>query len=37
MIDSEEHPYVEWIAREARRPVLTDPASRARLMAAIRA
>ena len=37
MIDSEEHPYVEWIAREARRPVLTDPDSRARVMAAIRA
>jgi len=37
MIDSEEHPYVEWIAREARRPVLTDSAARARLMAAIRA
>jgi len=37
MIDSEQHPYVEWIAREARRPVVTDPAARERVMAAIRA
>ena len=37
MIDSEQHPYVEWIAREARRPVVTDPVARERLMAAIRA
>lgn len=37
MIDSEQHPYVEWIAREARRPVVTDQAARDRLMAAIRA
>jgi hypothetical protein len=37
MTDSELHPYVELIAREARRPVVTDPAARERLMAAIRA
>jgi hypothetical protein len=37
MTDSERHPYVEWIAREARRPVVTDPAVRARIMAAVRA
>lgn len=36
MTDSE-HPYVEWIAREAKRPVVTDPAARARVMAAVRA
>jgi hypothetical protein len=36
MIDPELHPYVEWIAREARRPVLTDAAARERVMAAIR-
>jgi len=36
-----EHPYVEWIVREARRPVVTDPGARAdareRIMAAVRA
>jgi hypothetical protein len=37
MTDSERHPYVEWIAREARRPVVTDPAVRERIMAAVRA
>jgi hypothetical protein len=37
MTDSELHPYVELIAREARRPVVTDPAARARIMAAVRA
>lgn len=37
MSDSAEHPYVEWIAREAQRPVVTDPAARARIMAAVRA
>jgi hypothetical protein len=37
MTDSELHPYVESIAREARRPVVTDPAARARIMAAVRA
>lgn len=36
MTDSELHPYIEWIAREARRPVVMDPAVRDRLMAAIR-
>ena len=37
MIDSEEHPYVEWVAREARRSVLTDAEARGRVMAVIRA
>jgi hypothetical protein len=37
MTDSEQHPYVEMIAREARRPVVTDLASRVRIMAAVRA
>ena len=37
MTDSELHPYVELIAREARRPVPSDPAARARVMAAVRA
>ncbi|HEY4218062.1 MAG TPA: isoamylase early set domain-containing protein [Gemmatimonadaceae bacterium] len=37
MIDSELHPYVESIAREARRPVSTDRAARERIMAAVRA
>jgi Glycogen recognition site of AMP-activated protein kinase len=37
MTDSERHPYVEWIAREARRPVVTDRAARERIMAAVRA
>ena len=31
-----EHPYVEWIAREARRPVVMDHAARERIMAAVR-
>jgi hypothetical protein len=37
MTDSELHPYVELIAREARRPVVTDAAARSRIMAAVRA
>ena len=37
MIDSERHPYVEYIAREARRAVVIDPAARERIMAAVRA
>ena len=37
MTDSDLHPYVEWIAREARRPVVTDAAARDRVMAAVRA
>lgn len=37
MTDSELHPYVELIAREARRPVVTDLAARERIMAAVRA
>jgi len=37
MIDSELHPYVELIAREARRPVVTDQAARDRVMAAVHA
>lgn len=37
MTDSELHPYIELIAREARRPVVTDPAARDRIMAAVRA
>jgi hypothetical protein len=37
MTDSELHPYVEWIAREARRPVVTDLAARQRIMAAVHA
>jgi len=37
MSDSDLHPYVEWIAREARRPVVTDSAARERIMAAVRA
>jgi hypothetical protein len=37
MTDSELHPYIELIAREARRPVVTDPAARQRIMAAVRA
>lgn len=35
--DSEQHPYVEWIAAEAQRPVVTDPAARERIMMAVRA
>lgn len=37
MTDSELHPYVEWIAREARRPVVVDQGARDRVMAAVRA
>ena len=37
MTDSDLHPYVEWIAREARRPVVVDGAARDRVMAAVRA
>jgi Glycogen recognition site of AMP-activated protein kinase len=37
MTDSELHPYVELIAREARRPVVFDSAARDRVMAAVRA
>lgn len=37
MTDSELHPYVEWIASEARRPVLMDSGARDRIMAAVRA
>jgi hypothetical protein len=37
MTDSELHPYVELIAREARRPVAFDQAARDRVMAAVRA
>ena len=37
MTDSDQHPYVEWIAREAQRPVVTDPAARERIMLAVRA
>jgi|SwirhisoilCB1_FD_contig_51_495596_length_944_multi_1_in_0_out_0_2 hypothetical protein len=32
-----EHPYVEWIAREAKRPVELDRGARDRVMAAVRA
>jgi hypothetical protein len=37
MTDSELSPYVEWIAREARRPVVMDGGARDRVMAAVRA
>jgi predicted carbohydrate-binding protein with CBM48 len=37
MTESDQHPYVEWIAREAQRPVITDPAARERIMSAVRA
>jgi len=37
MTDSELHPYVELIAREARRPVVSDQAARDRVMALVRA
>lgn len=38
MIESEQlHPYVELIAREARRPVITDRSARDRIMAAVHA
>jgi hypothetical protein len=36
MTDSDQHPYVEWIAREAQRPVVTDSAARERIMQAVR-
>ena len=36
MTDSELHPYVEWIVREARRPVAVAPDARARLLDALR-
>jgi len=36
MTDPEDHPYVEWIAREARRPVITEAAARARIMELVR-
>ena len=36
MTEPELHPYVEWIAREAQRPVITDPSARDRIMAALR-
>ncbi len=36
MSEQELHPYVQWIAREARRPVAMDPGARARLMGALR-
>jgi hypothetical protein len=35
MTDSELHPYVEWIVREARRPVAVDADARARLLDAL--
>jgi hypothetical protein len=34
--EADDHPYVEWIAREARRPVATDGAARARVMELVR-
>lgn len=37
MIDPEMDSYVEWIAREARRPVAIDPMAVERVMAAVRA
>ncbi len=37
MTNSEQHPYVEWIAREARRPVVSDQGMRDRVMAAVHA
>ena len=37
MSEELEHPYVEWIAREARRPVDIDRGARDRVMAAVRA
>ena len=37
MTDSDLNPYVEWIAREARRPVVIDAGARDRIMAAVRA
>ena len=37
MTEPELHPYIEWIAREAQRPVVVDPGARDRIMAAVRA
>jgi Carbohydrate-binding module 48 (Isoamylase N-terminal domain) len=37
MIDPELDPNLEWIAREARRTIVADPAAKDRIMAAIRA
>jgi hypothetical protein len=37
MTDSELDPYVQWIASEARRPVVIDAGARDRVMAAVRA
>ena len=38
MTDSDQlHPYVDWIIREAKRPVITDPDARERVIAAVRA
>jgi len=37
MTDAEHSSYVEWIAREARRPVVMDAGARDRVMAAVRA
>jgi hypothetical protein len=36
VIEADDHPYVELIAREARRPVATDGAARARIMGLVR-
>src|SRR5262245_39948193 len=36
MTEAEDHPYVEWIAQEARRPVAFDPAARGRVMELVR-
>ncbi len=36
MIDSEQHTYIDMIAREARRPVATDRAARERIMTLVR-
>jgi hypothetical protein len=37
MTESDDQTYVEWIAREARRPVVMGPAARTRIMDAVRA
>jgi len=37
MTESADHPYVDWIVAEARRPVLVDGAARDRVMEAVRA
>jgi hypothetical protein len=37
MTEPDLNPYVEWIAREARRPVVVDAGARDRVMAAVRA